>query len=543
MSDDSQVVETKLPCESCSSSDAVALYDDGHRFCFSCGTYFPADKPAAPASTKGKKMSKDLIAIGDARALSKRGITAETCAKWKYHVGEFSGKPVQIANYVVENKVVAQKVRFPNKDFLFLGDTKHAGLYGQHLWRDSGKMVVITEGEIDALSVSQAQGNKWPVVSVPNGAQGAAKAVVMASEWLEKFESVIFMFDMDEPGQKAARECALLLSPGKAKIASLPVKDANAMLQAGRTKEIIDAIWGAKSYRPDGVVKLDDVREKVLMQPEVGLPWCLPMLTQITYGRRLGEVYCFGAGTGVGKTDLLTQQVVHDLTELHEKVAVFFLEQQPDETAKRIAGKLAGKRFHVPDDGWTQDELVTALDTLQKDDGLFMYDHFGSAEWETIRATIRYLARAEGVRLFYLDHLTALAAEEEDERKALEKIMAQIGSLVKELNVSLTMVSHLATPEGKPHEEGGRVTIRHFKGSRSIGFWSHFMFGLERNQQSENEVERHTTTFRVLKDRYTGQSTGRMFYLGYDPATGRLFETEQCPFDTHNEPSTPNKDF
>jgi twinkle protein len=76
---------------------------------------------------------------------------------------------VQIANYIRDGVVVAQKVRFPGKDFTFLGKPKDAGLYGMHLWRDGGKMVVITEGEIDALSVSQLQDNKWPVVSVPNG--------------------------------------------------------------------------------------------------------------------------------------------------------------------------------------------------------------------------------------------------------------------------------------------------------------------------------------------------------------------------------------
>src|SRR5690606_11763508 len=83
-----------------------------------------------------------------------------------------------------------------------------------------------------------------------------------------------------------------------------------------------------------------------------------------------------------------------------------------------------------------------------------------------------------------------------------------------------------ATPEGKPHEEGGRVMIRHFKGSRSIGFWSHYMFGLERNQQADDPVERTTTTFRILKDRHTGRATGQTFFLGYDPKEGMLFEKE-----------------
>lgn len=72
--------------------------------------------------------------------------------------------------------------------------------------------------------------------------------------------------------------------------------------------------------------------------------------------------------------------------------------------------------------------------------------------------------------------------------------------------------------------------IRHFKGSRAIGFWSYLMIGLERNQQAEDEAERQITVVRVLKDRYTGQATGLMFGLGYDAETGRLFE---CPLPTH----------
>ena len=33
---------------------------------------------------------------------------------------------------------------------------KQAVLFGQNLWRDGGRTVVITEGELDALSMSQA---------------------------------------------------------------------------------------------------------------------------------------------------------------------------------------------------------------------------------------------------------------------------------------------------------------------------------------------------------------------------------------------------
>ena len=72
------------------------------------------------------------------------------------------------------------------------------------------------------------------------------------------------------------------------------------------------------------------------------------------------------------------------------------------------------------------------------------------------------------------------------------------------------------------HEEGARVTIRQFKGSRAIGFWAHFMFGLERDQQAEELSERNITTVRILKDRYSGQSTGFTLETTYDHETGRV---------------------
>jgi len=279
-------------------------------------------------------------------------------------------------------------------------------------------------------------------------------------------------------------------------------------------------------FRPDGIVTFGDIKQKALAAVTQGLPWFLPSLTAATYGRRFGESYFFGAGTGVGKTDWFTQEIVHTAIDLNEKCGLFYLEQPPVETGKRVAGKLAGRRFHVPDGSWTQEELTETFEKVEASGNVFMYDSFGSTEWSVVLAKMKYLAAAEGVKHFFLDHLTALAAAEEDERKALEKITAEIASFAQAYNVCMYVISHLATPEGKPHEEGGRVMIRHFKGSRAIGFWAHFMFGLERDQQAEDIAVRQHTIFRILKDRFTGQATGKTIGLGYDVETGRLFEQE-----------------
>lgn len=499
----------------------------------------PTDDPVGEPSRK-HKVSSDLIQ-GEVKALPKRGITEETCRKFRYTVGkDREGTPVQVAPYYDGTELVAQKLRYPSKDFKFIGQPKRASLFGQQLWRDGGKMVVVTEGEIDAMTVSQLQGNKWPVVSIQNGAQAAKRELSKQLDWLEKFETIILMFDMDDPGRKAVEESAPLFSPGKCKVASLPLKDPNEMLMAGRGAEVIDAIWGAKEYRPDGLVSFKDIKERIKKPIELGLPWWFESLTEATFGRRYGELYGLGAGTGVGKTDFLTQQIAYDITVLKQKVGLLFLETPVEELGKRVAGKVAGRTFHIPNGTWEQSELDAHVDAL--DDGGVMYDSFGQTDWDVIKGHIRFMAVSQGIRIFYVDHLTAMA-DTQDEKGSLEQIMKEMAGLAKELMVIIHFVSHLATPEGKPHEEGGRVMIRHFKGSRAIGFWSHFMFGLERNQQDDDPANRQVTTFRCLKDRYTGRATGQTFYLRYDPETGRLAETSEPSSDDNPFPSESSTDF
>ena len=73
---------------------------------------------------------------------------------------------------------------------------------------------MIVEGEMDALSVWEAQPN-WDVVSVPNGAAAAKKAIQKNYEWVNYYDKIVLFLDNDEAGQKAAIEMAGVLPPGK----------------------------------------------------------------------------------------------------------------------------------------------------------------------------------------------------------------------------------------------------------------------------------------------------------------------------------------
>jgi twinkle protein len=522
-------------CDFCGSKDNRAFYDDGHSYCFSCPeeTAYQAADGAEPREA-APKPATGLIR-GDLEPLKKRKIDFKTVEKFNYRVGTYRGKPVQIENWTdATGRPVAQKLRYPDKTFEILGDPDAAlPLPGQHLWRDAGKMVVITEGYIDAMSVAQAQGLKWPVVTLPNGAKSAVKAISQAADWLERFERVVLMFDMDEPGRQAAEAAARVLTPGKVFIAKLPLKDANEMVQAGRSGELVNIPWDAQAYRPDGIIRVSDDIEDALLPPAFGLPWPWRSLTEATYGIRRGELYGYGAGVGVGKTTLFKQIALstmlphlnadHDGIALRpdamspRRIGTLFLEEPPKKTLRTLAGMIVGKRIHIPGVDFDTSEVEAAMRSLEP--YLFRYRHFGAKDWDGIKDVIRYMVLGEGIKDVFLDHLTALIATAEDDRKALDEIMADLASLVEQHEFTLHFISHLTTPTGTAHEEGGRVLEKHFTGSRAIARWSHNLFALERNKQEPDEP----TTFRVLKERETGDAQGFRFGLGYDRETG-LFQ-------------------
>jgi twinkle protein len=469
---------------------------------------------------------------GEVKELAKRGINAETCAKFGYIIGSYSGQPVQVAEYRDdEGAVVAQHLRFANKDFIWLGDSKRVSLWGRHLWRDKGKMVVVTEGEIDAMSISMLQDNKWPVVSIPSGAQGAKKAVGKAVEWLEQFESVIFAFDMDEPGKRAAAECAALLTPGKAKIWNISEKDANALLLTGKRKEIIDALWGAKVYRPDGIIAAEDTWDLVNADDATDgtlYPW--DGLNQKLHGLRVGELVTITAGTGIGKSQLCREIAAHLIT-VGQKVGYIALEESVKHSVRSLLSIYVNKRLHLQGERAQvkESDLRAAFERLKG--RVFFYDHWGSTDSDNLTNRIRFLARGCECRWIVLDHISIVISGEEsgDERRMIDNTMTKLRKLVEELKIGLILVSHLKRPEGKGHEEGAPTSLSQLRGSAAIGQLSDIVIGAERNQQSENEA--NLTRLRVLKNRYTGETGLIETALFYDKATGRLSETAACPFD------------
>lgn len=509
------------PCPNCGSSDANSVYDDGHQFCFSCQTYTP-DRDLPPSVAP--KKAGDLIS-GEFMAITKRKLKEDTCRKFGYQVGQLSGKPVQIAPYYNKDGVmVAQKIRTPDKQFKVLGDIATALPYGAQLW-GKGKKLVVTEGEIDAMSVSQAQGNKWPVVSVPNGAQGAKKHMSKNFEFYDGFEEIILMFDQDGPGTTAARECAELFTPGKAKIAALPLKDANELLQAGREQEIIQSIWNAKPYRPDGIISGEDLWADVSTEdPIQSVPYPWVALNELTRGARRGELVTLTAGSGIGKSAIV-REIANHFLQRGETLGMIMLEESTKRTALGLMGLHLNKPLHLNREGVSESDLRNSFDATVGSGRLYLYDHWGSSDIDNLIARVRFLARGCGCNWIILDHLSIVVSGlgDGDERRLIDNAMTYLRTLVEETGVGLFLVSHLKRPEGKGHEQGAQTALSQLRGSHSIAQLSDMVIGLERDQQGNNP---NVTTLRVLKNRFSGE-TGIGGYLYYNRDTGRLSETDE----------------
>jgi twinkle protein len=519
-----------ISCTDCGSSDALGVYSDGHTFCFSCGKHTNGNMDELPERDTEVRDTKSerVELIGELGDLPKRRIREDTCKLYGYRVGEFAGKHAQFAYYYDDRRrPIAAKVRFANKDFKFIGDTKAVGFYGDWLCRDGGKMLVVTEGEIDALTVSQLQGNKWPAVSVPNGAQGASKAFRKNLEWLEKFETVVIMFDMDEPGQLAATECADLLTPGKVKIATLPLKDANECLQEGRGDEVISAIWGAKVYRPDGIISGTEItRETLQAASPKGYTLRYPVLSDKIGGLREGELTMLTAGSGIGKSTL-AREIAYGLHQDHAvTVGNIYLEEGTAKTAQGYIaihndvslGDLRRDPSILTDEQWDK-SLAEVIHQR-----MYFYDHFGSLDSDHLLSKINYMKVSLGCNFVILDHISIVISGNESsgegERRDIDMLMTKLRSLVERTGVGIIAIVHLSQPKGKSHEEGGRVTLSQLRGSGSLKQLSDNVIALERDQQ--NVKDKNKTTIRILKCREFGDAVGIADVLEYTPTTGRL---------------------
>ena len=407
---------TRYPCPDCGSSDGM-MYDpsDNHTYCFACGTY----RNEAPDEIESEKVytkmiatnipepslsvvssvvydsdtgePSDIIKIRDypSLGLSSRNISANTTSFFGVKTHEYQGKRAHFYPYGDD----CYKIRILPKDFRVIGKPKK--LFGQDKF-NSGKMLVITEGEIDTLAIAQAmldtKNTIYPVVSIPSAKQ--LNLLLENRSWLRRFDEVILWFDNDSAGQDAVKQAAKIIGFDKVKTVEVEDKDASDLYKDKGCKAVTNAIWSAQKYNPSGILSGEKIWDKFIERQtteSVPYPNCLSGLNEKLKGIRLGEISLFTSGTGSGKSTVIKEIIWHLLSSTEERAGLISLEESVGDTAEKFIGMSINKRIGG-DLPVTNEEMRKGFDKTFKDERLVLLDHQGSVEDSSLIDKIEYMA-------------------------------------------------------------------------------------------------------------------------------------------------------
>lgn len=539
----SQIIQRHQACldqVDCKSSDARQVYEEGSSFCFSCSKFFPAE------GSKGKfKHDEDegfktttMVTIEEVAGLTSRGfadrkIRKDTCEHYGVKVGFNSDGEIAEHYYPYSNG--GFKLRKLPKEFVWVG--KSGGLFGQHLFGGGGKRVVITEGEIDALSIAQAIFDKYqkhyPVVSIPSAS--GTKELIELREWLRSFQEVVLCLDNDKAGNEATQQAIKIIGIDKCKTwkPPTPYKDANDILKALGQKEggalLNQLVWEAEQWSPAGIIKKEDIWKQIVerrLVPSIPYPPCLAGLNTKLKGMRTGEITLFISGTGAGKSTITREIELHLLEVIPDKitkVGIISLEESPGETGLKLAGMYLHR--NPANEEIPEEELRVGFDEVFRDDRLVVLDHQGSIKDDSIIDQLEYMCLI-GCKYIIIDHITILVSEGSEGltgNEAIDLIMNNLLRLVKKHDVWIGLVSHLRKVQtgGKSFEEGRMPSIDDIRGSGSIKQVSFDIIAFTRNMMAVEEKVRNTIMMAVLKSRTMGL-TGPVNGALYEGETSRL---------------------
>ena len=358
------------------------------------------------------------------------------------------------------------------KAFYAVGDGSGCDLFGIGQSRAgdvyTGKLFIF-EDQLSAMSGYQVlvehskTAYKPACVALPDGAKSATTALSRNRDFIDTFKEIVVCMDNDEAGEEAVSRIRSLLPhilvariPKGVRKNNKDIKDANDMLMEGRGLELYNLLkFNAAKESPTGASTVSECLQDALRKPEMGLSYPWPLLTEMTYGLRYGEVISIGAGVSVGKTLIGHELISHLILEHKEKVGVFMLEETVGNTLKNVAGKSANVPFHRPDIDYDTEFLTREI--LKYDGQLFLYNNFGQNMWADIKNVMRFWVVEHGVKFILLDNITQLVSHlsATEINAEVSKIAVELAGLCNELNFTCFVFSHLNPPKtGAPHELG-----------------------------------------------------------------------------------------
>lgn len=508
------------------SGNGLHTYPDGTHYCFKGHGRITSNVEVEPVS----ELSVSQVLTYNIGADPIRNISEATAKKYgvRMSVDTTTGKPdtVYYPRYEGE-ELVGYKVKGLPKDFRRRNVGKMAdGLWGKQTHNPKNNYLIITEGEEDAMAVSEMMPMTAgvDVMSLPNGINGSIESDM---DLIDKYNRVYLCLDNDAEGKKGVKRFGdWLATITETRIIELEPeigKDASDYLQAGKQSEFKTCLRGAKQYEPEGIVNGVDIPLSDLLTPmPEGYPIPFTGLQEKLHGIRKGEIITVCAGSGIGKSTLV-REIALSLIEQGLSIANIALEDRMDVAAQALMAldmntPLPLFRVHPPSEADAQ----ASYDKVVANNKTFFYKHFAGITADSLMNKLYYYARSKKVDFIVLDHLSMVisSSKSSNERKDIDMLMTQLAKMVVETGVGLIQIVHLRRTSGdKSFAHGGEVELTDLRGSAALEQLSWAVVGLERDQQGD---DRDFSKARVLKNRTWG-FTGLADNLKFEPSTGRMF--------------------
>ncbi|WP_375647296.1 toprim domain-containing protein [Bartonella sp. CR84HXZ] len=393
----------------------------------------------------------------------------------------------------------------------------------------TNRTIVITEGEIDALSLA-AYG--YPAVSVPFGGGSGGKHNWIENEFdhLESFETIFLATDMDQPGEEAALEIASRLGRHRCYRVRLPLKDANDCLTAGIDKATIKAAFSsAQSFAPEGLRRASDYKDQVIglfwPEPEKHLGYTVPypkLKDKLHF--RPAELTLWSGASGAGKSQLLSDCIPHWIAQ-KSRLCLASLEMKGEQSLRRLTKQTGG--LEKP----TKETIERILHFL--DDGLILYEHVGKSSVDTLLDVFDYCRARYGCDQFIIDSLMRLGIASDDYARQEQAVYKMVDWAVLN-SVHIHLVAH-ARKGGLDKDIPSTEDI---KGASEIGANAFNIITIWRNRSLEDKIfaaslaqekadlaKRPGVIMNIAKQR-SGDFEGKIG-LWFDPQTYRY----RCSFE------------
>lgn len=398
------------------------------------------------------------------------------------------------------------------------------------------KKIVITEGEIDCLSVYQS--GFFDVCSVPNGAsKGNQNLQYIDNSWqaFSEADEIIIATDNDEAGVSLKNELVRRLGRDRCKYVVYPdgCKDFNDVLVKHGASAVFDAINNSVSLPVEGVHRLSDFLTELEdiynhgFQKGVNIGY-LEFDNQLNFST--GQLTVITGVPNSGKSAFLDQILIRLASRNGWLIGVCSFENQPiPKHISNLSSLYCGKPFYRAHAGDKMSPTEFAHTTSFLHDKFFwfkMKDEDLTVDGILNRA--KQLVKTHGIKALVIDPYNYMEHKRErnqSETEYVSELLTKICSFAKDYDTHVFLVAHPVKMGKDPNTKEYEVpTLYNISGSAHFFNKCDNGIAVHRNR-ADNTVDVHVQKVRFFMNGSIGYSS-----FDYDVNTGRYKQQSDKSF-------------